>query len=73
MIALYDAFEAVAEALLGKVSSLMVSWQGDALVLAMAEAPIPALNSLPVLARVREVEGILYLDLFAEAKGGVRS
>ena len=73
VVALYDAFEAVAEALLGKVSSLMVSWQGDALVLAMAEAPIPSLTSLPVPARVREVEGILYLDLFAEAKGGVRS
>ena len=73
VVSLYDAFEAVAEELLGKVSSLMVSWQGDALVLAMAEAPIPSLNSLPVPARVREVEGILYLDLFAEAKGGVRS
>ena len=32
VIALYDAFEAVAEQLMGKASSLMVSWQGDALV-----------------------------------------
>ena len=68
VIALYDAFEAVAEQLMGKASSLMVSWRGDALVLATETASVPELSGLPVPARVREDEGILYLDLQAEVK-----
>ncbi len=68
VIALYDAFEAVAEQWMGKVSSLMVSWQGKALVLATETESLPDLGSLPVPARARAVEGILYLDLLAEAR-----
>ena len=65
-----------AEALIDKASSLMVSWRGDALVLATETAKIPDLSSLPVPARAREEEGILYMDLFTEAKekkGGERA
>ena len=68
VIALYDAFEAVAEQLMGSASSLMVSWQGDALVLATATARVPDLSGLPVTARTREADGILYMDFPAEAK-----
>ncbi len=68
VIALYDAFEAVAEQLMGKASSLMISWQGDALVMATKTDRLPKLEDLPVLVRVREEEGILYLDLLAGAK-----
>ena len=73
VIALYDAFEAVAEALIGRASSLMVSWKSGALALATEAAGVPDLNGLPVPVRMREEEGILYLDLLAEAseaKGG---
>ena len=69
-VALYDAFETVAEGLVGKASSLMVSWQGNALVLATETAEIPDLSRLSVPARAREEEGILYLDLLTEEKGG---
>ena len=68
VIALYDAFEAVAEQLMGHASSLMISWQGNALVLATETARTPDLSALPVTARTREADGILYMDLLAEAK-----
>ena len=55
---------------MGKASSLMVSWQGNALVLATETAEIPDLSRLSVPARAREEEGILYLDLLTEEKGG---
>ncbi len=67
-IALYDAFEAVSEQLTGKASSMMVSWQGSALVLATETAHVPDLKDLPVPARARTEEGILYLELLAEEK-----
>ena len=73
VIALYDAFEAVAESLVGKTSSLMVSWKGDALTLATEAAYMTDLKELPVPVRTREEDGILYMDLLAEvkdAKGG---
>ena len=68
VIALYDAFETTAEALIDKATSLMVSWRGDALVMATETAKIPDLSSLPIPARAREEEGILYMDLLTEAK-----
>ena len=69
ILALYDAFEATAEQLLGKAPSLMASWYGDGLRLA-AEAesePDPAAISLPV--RFRRSEDVLYMELLA-GKGG---
>lgn len=69
VIALYDAFEAIAEQLIGNASSLMVSWAGGVLTLATETAQTPDVKSLPVPVRVREEEGILYMDLFVE-KGG---
>ena len=69
VIALYDAFETVAERLTGRASSLMVSWKGSALVLATEAASAPDLSGLPVPVSTREEEDILYMDLSAE-KGG---
>lgn len=69
VIALYDAFEAVAEQLTGKASSLMVSWKGNALALATEAAYMPDTAGLPVPVQAREEEDILYMDLSAE-KGG---
>ena len=67
-IALYDAFEAVAEQMMGHASSLMVSWRGTTLSLATAAKHLPDLDALPVTARTRQADGILYMDLLAEAK-----
>ena len=64
----YDAFETVAEALVGKASSLMVSWNGSTLAMATETSVIPDLSGLPVPVQTREEEGILYMDLLAETK-----
>ena len=69
IIDLYDTFEAAAEQLIGRTSSLMVSWKGRALVLAAEAAYIPDTAGFPVPVRVREEEGILYMEL-REEKGG---
>ena len=71
-IALYDGFEASAEQLMGRASSLMVSWRSGALVLAAETPSVPDLSGIPVTVRRREEEGILYLDLRSEGKGGER-
>ena len=68
VIALYDAFEAVAERLMGNTSSLMVSWRGTSLSLATATKRLPDLSGLPVTARTRQADGVLYMDFLAEAK-----
>ena len=39
-------------------------------MLATETARTPDLSALPVTARTREADGILYMDLLAEAKGG---
>ena len=72
MIALYDAFEAVAEQLVGSASSLMVSLRGSGLILAADASRAPVVEGLPVPVRTREEEGVLYIDLLAE-KGGERT
>ena len=68
-IALYDAFEQVAEQLIGNASSLMISLKRGAITLAADAARAPEVKNLPVPARVREEEGILYVDRFSP-KGG---
>ena len=73
VIALYDAFEAVAEPLIGKASSLMVSWKGTSLSLATEAVRTPDVKGLPVPVKTREEDGIMYMDLLAKApnkKGG---
>ena len=72
VIALYDAFEAVAERLIGGASSLMISAHPGGMSLAADAARAPDMTDLPLPARVREEEGVLYMDLTAE-KGGERA
>ena len=69
IITLYDAFEALAEQLIGSASSLMASVKPGAVTLTADAAQTPELNGLSVPVRMREEEGILYLDVLAE-KGG---
>ena len=69
IIALYDAFEAVAERLIGKTASLMVSWRDHALCLAAETDRTPDLTGVALPVRARQVESTLYLDLDA-GKGG---
>ena len=69
VIALYDAFEAVAEQLIGRASSLMVSWKDSDLTLATETDRVPDTAGLSAAVRLREEEGILYMDLSAQ-KGG---
>ena len=66
----------MAESLIGRASSLMVSWKDGALALATEAAGTPDLSGLPSPVQTREEEGILYVDLFSEAKeekGGERA
>ncbi|MCR4876488.1 MAG: hypothetical protein K5922_04905 [Clostridiales bacterium] len=69
VITLYDAFEAIAEQLIGRASSLMVSWKDSDLTLATETDRVPDTAGLPAAVRLREEEGILYMDLSAQ-KGG---
>ena len=68
-VSLYDAFEAIAEQLVGKAPSLMVSWNGDGLRLAAETdcTPDTGMTGLPV--RLRRSEGVLFADIPA-GKGG---
>lgn len=69
VIALYDAFEAAAEQLIGGARSLMVSVKGGTVVLAADTERAPDTGALPVSVRTRQEEGILYLELSA-GEGG---
>ena len=63
ILALYDSFEGIAEQLLGKAPSLMVSWNGNGLRLAAEMEETPETNKLPLRVRCRKDEGILYMDI----------
>ncbi len=69
VIALYDAFETIAEQLHGKASSLMVSWYGNGLRLAAETESQPDTSEsvLPVL--FRRSEDVLYIDISAGKDG----
>ena len=64
ILALYDSFEGIAEQLLGKAPSLMVSWNGDGLRLAAEVEELPKTDKLPLCVRCRKDEGILYMDMY---------
>ena len=70
LIALYDTFESVAEQLIGKSSSMMVSWYENGLRLAAAADGVPDTADLPVPVRIHRSEDILYMDICAGEKGG---
>ncbi len=69
ILALYDAFEAIAEQLQGKAPSLMVSWYADGLRLAAETESLPDVSELSLPVRFRRNEDVLFLDILA-GKGG---
>ena len=62
-VGVYDAFEALAEQLLGKAPSLMVSWYPDGLRLAAETDLSVDTADIPLPVRLRRSEKILYLDI----------
>ena len=66
---LYDAFERIAEQLIGKAPALMVSFQEEGLSLAANTDLTPDTEDIPLPVRIRESDGTLFLDVLAR-KGG---
>lgn len=69
ILSLYDAFESIAEQLLGKVPSLMVSWKECGLRLAAEMDGLPDTEGIPLPVRFYRSEEILYMEIPA-GKGG---
>ncbi len=69
ILALYDAFEAIAEQLLGNAPSLMVSWNKDGLRLAAQTDSLPDTSGISLSVRFRRSEDILYMDIHTERGG----
>ncbi len=69
VVGLYDAFEILAEQLIGKAPSLMVSWNGHGLRLAAQAEMIPDKKEISLPVRFRKSEDILYMDILT-GEGG---
>ncbi len=67
--ALYDAFELIAEQLLGNAPSLMVSWKEDGLRLAAQTGRVPDLTGISLPVTFRKNEDILYMDISSGKDG----
>ena len=63
IVALYDAFERLAEQLLGKAPSLMVSWNDGGLRLASETERLPDTDAIQLPVSFRQSEGILYIEI----------
>ena len=69
IVKLYDAFEKIAEHLLGKAPSLMVSWNGNGLRMAAETDMPPDMERIALPVRAFESDGILYVEVRAEEEG----
>ena len=69
VIALYDAFENLAEQLMGNTSSMMVLLNKNGIRIAADTGFSPATDGLPLPAEVRREEGVLYLELLIRKDG----
>ena len=69
LIAFYDAFERIAEQLIGKAPSLMVAFKQEGLYLAAKTDQVPDTAGIPLPVYFHESDGILYMDI-AQRKGG---
>ena len=65
IVALYDAFECLAEQLNGKALSLMVSWNAGRLRLAAGTDMTPYTEEVALPVSIRRSEDILYMDIFS--------
>lgn len=68
-VGLYDAFQALAEQLLGRVSSMMVSWKPGCLCLAVEADAAPSTEGIALPVRLRRAEGALYMDVLFQTGG----
>ncbi len=69
LLALYDGFESLAEQLIGKAPSLMVSSTKTGLRLAAETDCLPETKGISLPVNCRNVEGILYMELTAGREG----
>ena len=69
IIALYDIFECIAEQLIGKAPSLMVSWNKQFLRLAAETDALPDTEGISLPVRFLKSEDILYVDILAVKDG----
>ena len=63
LMALYDAFESLAEQLVGKAPSLMVSGKDDGLRLAAETDHLPDTDGILLPVQMNQSENILYMDI----------
>ena len=71
IVALYDAFEHLAEQLYGKAPSLMVSWNAGRLRLAAGTDMTPDTDGIALPVSVRRIEDILYMDISSGEEAAV--
>ena len=69
IIGLYDAFETIAEQLIGKAPSLMVSWNGESLRLAAETDTVPDIDCVSRTVRILKSEDVLYMDILVGKDG----
>ena len=66
ILAFYDVFELLAEQLLGKAPSLMVSWNAGGLRLAAKTDQLPDIDNMPLPVNFFKSEDILYMEIGKE-------
>ena len=64
IVQLYDAFEQVAEQLLYRTSSMMISLSGGVFRFAAAADKAPDMDGIMLPVKVQRSEDILYMDIF---------
>ena len=69
IIALYDAFEILAEQMLGNVPSLMISWNDESLRLTAETSEKFNTEHILLPVSFKQMDDILYVDILAR-KGG---
>ena len=69
ILSVYDAFEMLSEQLIGKASSMMVSWEESHLLLAVPTEYLPDTEGISLPVEYHTEEDILYMDIFA-GEGG---
>ena len=69
IIDFYDSFEMIAEQLLGKVSSMMISWNKEELRLAAETDFFPDVQRIPMAIRFMKSDNVLYMDIAVKKDG----
>ena len=63
ILSVYDAFEMLSEQLIGKASSMMVSWEESHLLLAVPTEYLPDTEGISLPVECHTEEDILYMDI----------